>query len=438
MPWLVIAVLVGINALYVAAEFAAVAVQRSRVAQMAREGHRRAAGLLEVVDDRAALDRYIAACQIGITLSSLIVGAYGQATIAPGLGTLLESALGISERAAESAATITVLIVLTAIQVVLGELVPKSLALQFTERFALLTYLPTRFSRSLYRPFIALLNGSAMLLLKPFGVEPGGPQHVHSPREIELLLAESERAGELTPELHQRIERALRISNRSVRQLMVPRSEIVAIEASTPPDEVIRRVLDSPYSSLPVYRETLDDIVGIVRTKDLVALYALALEWPRIEDAVRRIPFVPETISADRLVRFLREQRVTKAIVVDEFGGVSGIVSIEDVLGALFGAIADELKEPEARPEVLPDGTVKLLGSVSLDEAERLMGVRWQGEAATIGGRIVEVLGRLPHEGEELDVDGVHVRVLEMTPSAVRTVAVSPVEPRAAAAGGDP
>lgn len=429
LPWLVIGSLIAINALYVAAEFSAVAVQKSQLAPLARDGDRRAAGLLAVLEDGAQLDRYIAACQIGITLSSLVVGAYGQASIALALGPWLEHAFDLGTAAAQSSAFVVVLLLLTTLQVVLGELVPKSLALQFPERAALATYLPTRWSVSLYRGFIWLLNGSGFLLLKPLGIKPGGHQHVHSPEEIRFLLAESHRGGELSPEAHRRLERGLRLSARKVRQLMTPRSQLYAIDITTPAADAMERILQSPYSRVPVYEGSLDNVVGAVNTKDVAGAYAVRGQVLSLAKLLRPIPFVPETLGAHRFVRLLQEQQSSKAIVVDEFGGVQGIISIEDVLTQLFGDIGDELKQPEPGPERLGDGTVRLPGDMALDEAALWLGVSWEGRAATVGGHVVAYLGRLPTTGECLEIDGVDIAVTEMGPTAIRWLVVRPKAP---------
>jgi CBS domain containing-hemolysin-like protein len=357
----------------------------------------------------------------------LVAGAYGQATIALELGPWLEGALGFGAAAAESSAFILVLLILTTLQVVLGELVPKSLALQFPESTALATYLPVRWSVSVYRWFIWLLNGSGFLLLKPFGVTPGGHQHVHSPEEIEILLADSHRGGTLSADEHRRLERGLHLSARTVRQMMTPRSEIYAIEASTPPAEILQRILESPYSRLPVYRGSIDHILGAVSTKDVVGLFAAGGEVPPLEQLLRPIPFVPESLRSHRFVRSLQQQRSSKAIVVDEYGGVQGIISVEDVLVELFGEIGDELKQPEPAAEPLPDGTVRLPGAMRLDEAEPWLRTRWDGPVATVGGHIVATLGRLPSEGECFEIDGVGVTVTEMSPTAVRWIVVQPL-----------
>jgi CBS domain containing-hemolysin-like protein len=343
----------------------------------------------------------------------------------------LERSFGLESLAAQSSAAILVLFVMTALQVVLGELMPKSIALQFPESTALATYRPMRWSVAAYAAFIWLLNGSAALLLRPFGVAPGAHMHVHSSQELELLFAESHRGGVLTPEMHQRLQRGLRLSRRSVRQLMVPRSQLDAIEASTPDDEIMRKVLDSAYSRLPVYQDTIDNLIGSLNTKDIVASYVGGGKLPPLKSLVRPIPFVPETLTADHLVRLLRQERTSKAIVVDEYGGVQGMISIDDLLVELFGDLGDELKASNGKAEVLPDGQVKLRGSMRPDAALEWIGQPWEGSAATLGGLIVDQLGRLPTRGERICIGSSEVTVLEVTPTSIVTIAVRPVREEA-------
>lgn len=429
IPWLVIGLLIAVNALYVAAEFAAVAVPRNQIAALAEAGRQRARGLLAVLEDGVRLDDYIAACQIGITFTSLVAGAYAQATITPVLSPLFETVFGLSPAAAFSAAAVVVLLVLTGLQVVIGELLPKSIALQFPERVALATYLPTRWSVTLYRPFIAILNGSAFLLLRPFGVEPGGHRHVHSPDEIEYLLAASRKGGYLEPEVHERLRRGLLLSSRTVRQLMVPRGEIVAIDATTPPEEIMEILLSSPYNTLPVYQGSLDRIVGSVTLKDVAVAFAQSGRIPSLIEIVRPIPFVPENLTGDRLVRFFQEQKKTKAVVVDEFGGVEGMISMQDVLAELFGELVEEEgEEGEAGEEVVPleDGSFRLPGSLALDEVENFTGVRWEGTAVTVAGHVLEALGRMPEEGETIELDGTSVTVEKVSPKTIVSLIVAP------------
>ena len=426
LSWLVVCALVSLNALYVAAEFALVAVPRRLVAERARNGSLRAQELKAILGDGASRDRSVAACQVGITVASLVVGAWGQATIGVDLATVLQQQ-GLDRPTATSAAAVTVLVGLAVVQVVFGELLPKSIALQFPLETALWMVLPLRVSRTVFLPLITVLNGSALLLLRPFGIAPGGHAHVHTSAEIELLLGESQRAGALSPEAHRQLQRGLSLSKRTARQLMVPRVDMLAVDVDTPIADVLKELLASPYSRLPVYEGTLDQILGTVSAKDITALYARQQPIPPLRQLVRPIPFVPDLLQAEKIIRVMQDEKVSKAIVVDEFGGVQGIISVEDVLGELFGDIADELKEYE-EDEVLelPDGRMKLAGSMALSDAEPFLGVRWTGEAATLGGHITGLLGRLPAAGERFMIDGVEVTIVERTPSAVKAVAVKP------------
>src|SRR5687767_4018230 len=232
--WAVIFVLILINALYVAAEFGAVGVRRSRVKRMSEDGNWLARALLPFINDPANLDRYVAVSQIGITLSSLVLGAYAQATIAVSLAPRLASWFSLEATSAASWAAIGVLVALTAVQVVLSELIPKSLALQFPTQVALATVLPMRWSLAAFRPFISLLNGSATGLLRLFGVQAGAHRHLHSPDELALLIAESRDGGMLEPDEQQRLQRALRLGRRTARDLMVPAGRLLMIDADAP------------------------------------------------------------------------------------------------------------------------------------------------------------------------------------------------------------
>jgi putative hemolysin len=424
--WLVIVVLILVNALYVAAEFAAVSARRSRIKQLATEGNRLARALLPVLEDGRRLDRYVAACQIGITLSSLILGAYGQANLAAQLRPVFERWGG--ELAAQSTATVVVLIILTGLQVVIGELVPKALALQFPTQAALYTVLPMRWSLALFTPFIAVLNGSATALLRLADVRQGGHRHIHSPEEIDLLIAESRDGGLLEPDEQRRLHDALHLSTLRAHQLMVPRTDIVAIDAGLPIDDVLRIASESQYTRLPVYRGSIDHITGLLHSKDLAGYYVQHGNPDSIEALLRPVEMVPEGMTADQLLNFLRERRTHVAIVLDEFGGVAGMVTLEDVLAEILGDVGDEFKADSLLPERLPDGRVRLAGRLRLDEAEEWIGVPWDSEEAdTVGGRVTEALGHLPLAGERTTIDGVEVEVERVARHAVLSVLARPV-----------
>jgi putative hemolysin len=354
----IVGLLILVNALYVAAEFSVVGARRSRLRRLAEDGNRLAMRVLPVVEDPRLLDRYIAVCQVGITVSSLVLGAFGQATLAPRLTPLLVSWAGMEPLAALSTASVILLLVLTASQMVLGELVPKSLALQDPTQTALYTVIPMQGSLRALRWATDLLNGSGILLLRLMRVPATTHRHVHSAEEIELLIAESRDGGLLEPVEQIRLHRALRLSLRTARELMVPRARLAVLEASTPFEEMMQIATESPYTRLPVYRETLDQVVGILHTRDVVERYVRGGTAEQVR-ALRPIIDVPETMPADRLLAHLRERRSHQAIVRDAEGKVAGLITLEDVLTELLGTVSDEFKVTARRPERPGDGRAR-------------------------------------------------------------------------------
>jgi CBS domain containing-hemolysin-like protein len=422
----IIGALILLNALYVAAEFAAVGARRSRLRRLAEDGDGLAARLLPVIDSPRELDRYIAACQVGITLSSLILGAYAQAAIAPHAVPLLQGPFDVDPDTAESTTALIVLLVLTTLQMILGELIPKSIALQDPTRSARYTVLPMQWSLRIFSWSIKLLNGSGLLILKLLGVPSTGHRHVHSPEEIALLIAESRDGGLLEPEEQVRLHRALRLGLRTAKQLMVPRARLAARDVSTPFEDVLRFVATSPYSRIPMYRGSLDRVVGILHIKDLVTDFVAGHRHASVVSLLRPIVRAAETTPADRLLAFLREYRSHQALVVDAAGSVVGLITLEDVVAELLGGIADEFKGPTLRALVLTDGRVRLPGGMRLEQAAQLLGAAWQGHAATVGAFVKAVLGRVPGSGERVSIEGVDVEVESIEGDAVASVIVGP------------
>ena len=429
---LVVAALIFVNAVYVAAEFAAVSTRRSRIRQLAEEGNRLACWLMPVLEKPASLDRYIAACQIGITVSALVLGAYAQASIAGSLAPLLVRA-GLQPPTAASTSVGVVLLLLTVAQVIFAELVPKAIALHYPTQSALYAVIPMAPSMWAYRPLITWLNGTGLVLRRLVGAPPKAHRHIHSPEEIELLIAESRDGGLLEPDEHRRLRRALRLNLRQAKQLMVPRPEISAIDIRTQLDEVIRLVAQSPYSRLPVYRDSIDNIVGMLHTKDLVRWLVSGHGGDTLEGVIRPIASVHESVTVDKVLRHLRERRTHQALVVDEFGGTSGLITLEDVLSELLGDVGDEFKAGEPVAEALADGRVRIPGQMPVEDAATYLGTKWETVAATVNGLVTEALGHLPTPGErvvlgdfEFEVEDVRRRAL--VTARVRRVKREPAE----------
>ena len=372
----IVVALIAMNALYVAAEFGAVSVRRSQVERRAEEGSRTARGLLPIVRDARLLDRYVAACQIGITLSSLLLGAYGQAVIATALTPSFARLGGMQEPAAHSVAAIVVLLALTTLQMVFGELVPKSISLQSPLRMALATYVPMRLSLKLFSWFIAVLNGSGVLILKLLGMQPSAERHVHTPDEIEALIDESSEGGALPDDTGRPLRRALALGAREIGDLMVPRDEIEAVDVKCGSAELLRMAAESPFTRIPVYAGTLDTVLGIVHARDLAACAVRGEAPPDVRPLLMPVLRAAPDDAASEILKRMREEHRQTAIVVDDAGRTTGFITADDILEDLLGGIADEFKEVEAadpgdRTEAEEAAHQRVRAAVSGGEDER-------------------------------------------------------------------
>jgi len=265
-----------------------------------------------------------------------MVGAYAQATITRDLAPIVASLLDAAPAAALSIAAVVVLVTLTAVQLILGELVPKALALQYPTETALATVLPMRWSLVVFRPIIAMLNGTALVILRLLGASAHGHQHLHSPEEIDLLIAESRDGGLLEPQEQQRLSRALHLGQRKARDLMVPCDRLTMLESGADWNTLLQTVEASPFSRIPVFKARRDAIVGVLRVKDLVDRYAA--EGPvALDRLIRPVLQIQDDLPADRVLTILRERRAHSAVIIDRQATALGLVTIQDVLGEVLG-----------------------------------------------------------------------------------------------------
>ncbi len=416
----VTALMIGLNALYVAAEFATVSARRTRLRQSAAGGDPLARMLLPIVDDPHRLDTYVAACQLGITASSLVLGYYGQAAIASAIAPLLVGLGG--DLAAQSLSTALVLVLLTVLQVVIGELVPKSVALRYPERLAVLTVLPVRWSMALFRPFIALFNGAGALILRALGVPPAtGHAHVHSPEELELLVLESAKGGLLESDERELLANAFQIGDKTAGDVMVPRTRLTAAPLGTSVADLLALCVRDGYSRIPLYRESIDQIVGVVHIRDLYRLHVAGER--EVGAALRQVPFVPEAKPAAEVWNELRAANSYVAIVFDEHGGTAGMITTEDLIEEIFGEVEDEF---DAEPLALvggEPGRVVVPGDMAVSELNARYGLRLpEGDARTVGGLVIDMLGRAPVAGDEVLVAATALRVELVAGHAVARV----------------
>lgn len=335
----VVTLLIFVNTFYVAAEFSAVSVQKGRVRKLAEEGSHFAQKLLPYVEDSRKLDQLIAASQVGITWSSLVLGAYGQAMLAVKTAPLLADA-GIQN--ALPVASLGVLIILSSAQIVLGELVPKSLGMQYPTAVGSFTIYPMIWSMKIYKWIIAFLNGSAWMMLRLFRIPMmEGYRHIHSPEEIAHMIGESREAGLLEAREHKRLVRVLELSDRIVSDLMIPLSSVRSIPLSTVPEELLWVVTESPFTRIPVYRNAPDDLIGFVHTRDVVRAHAEG-RLTSIEQVLHSGLQVRAQLSIERLLTFMREYRSHMAFVTDTTGSTFGTITLDDLLKEFFGRLPEE------------------------------------------------------------------------------------------------
>ena len=397
ITFLIILVMVGFNALYVAAEFATVGSRRSRVQESAESGSSQAKGLLAILQDHSKLDNYVAACQVGITLSSLVAGAFGQAQLTP----IFEDILG--GFGGRTLAILVVLLLITSLQVVLGELLPKTIALRYPERLATATLPPMKVSQFLLRPLVAVFNGSAFWLMGKLNlqVEKGHTQ-VHSPQELAGLYRESAEGGLIDGAEREMLAGALSVSNRVVREIMTPRRRLVMIEKDTAIDEALQTLSASPYSRFPV-TDGGEDVVGLVTLREIFTANENGTAQT-VGDVASEAMVVGEVFDVPPLLNTFSTEGVHAAIVVNEFGTISGLVTREDAIEEIFGEFNDEF-DVEPDPITINGPNASVRGDVLLKILnERFKFALPDEEIDTVGCYVWHHLGRLPVVGDEIPI----------------------------------
>ena len=434
LPVVIIAALIFFNGLFVAVEFAVVASSRARMSQLANEGSSSAAKVMRVLTDPTGQTRFIIMAQLGITLSSLGLGMYGEHTIAEWILSLLEhygveTGL-ISVAAAHSAALVLAIGVMTYLHVVLGEVMPKSLALQAPESTALRVIGPVWLIERIFSPVIFVLNVIARAITRACGVpERSAHDHMVSPQELELIVEESSEEGLIAPSEQLYIENILDMRERSVGQVMTPRTRIVGISAEETEQEILRLVCASNHSRFPIYDGDLDQIRGFFHVKDLARHLQSGSDGSPLDlhkmAQARPVMVVPETLSLDQMLGRFRAEKGALAVVIDEFGGTAGIVTFEDLLEEVVGEIQDEFDAERAPFEYVSERRLRVDGSLLLDELNQHFGIDYDDEEVdTVGGLIMAHLGRIPIVGDVVELNGVRYVVEQVAGRAVDSVLV--------------
>jgi CBS domain containing-hemolysin-like protein len=404
-----LAALVCANGLFVAAEFSIVTVRKTRVDQLIAEGHRGARSVRRAV---TAPDRYIAATQLGITMASLGLGWLAE----PALASIFEPALAFlpAQLAAATAHSIAVAIafaIITAAEIVFGELTPKWIALERPEATALWLVKPLEIFMRVMSPFIRVVHGTAQGVIRMLGFS--GADHramVHSEEELKMLVTASQEAGVLEEHEEQMLHRVFGFADLAAGQVMIPRTELVAVPAETPLAELVTRIAQGRHSRLPVYRGDLDDVVGMLHVTDV--MNAIAANATTTAGAlVREVLAVPETLTADDLLTEMRRRRAREALVIDEYGGTAGLVTFESLMERIVGEVPGE-SGALSRVATRPDGSCEVDGLALVADINEQFGLHIdEGVYTTLGGYVLGRLGRRARIGDTIEVEGRKVRV---------------------------
>jgi CBS domain containing-hemolysin-like protein len=414
--------LVAANGFFVASEFSLVAVRRSRIVALAETGNHRAKLLLELLDH---LNAYISATQLGITMASLALGWIGE----PALARLLEAPLHglVSDALRHTISFITAFTIITFLHIVLGELAPKTLALERAERVALAIAWPMRAFHQIFRWPIRLLDWAGSSTVRLLGLRHTGEiSSVYTVDELRQIIDVSHKSGTLEPDEQRLLHRVFEFTDAEVREVMMPRTRVVGLELSASRDQVVAIVLENMYSRYPVYRKSIEDIVGVVHGKDLLGRL-VAGEAFDLASIMLPPVFVPEGKKVSSLLKEMQRSRNQMAFVVDEYGGLSGLVTTEDLIEELVGEIRDEHDAGEAvHFQRLPDGSQMVDGLLSIFELADALKVKMVEDVPyeTVAGLILHELGRFPLRGESVVWHDCRLVCEEVTPTSILKVRI--------------
>jgi putative hemolysin len=411
----VILLLVLGNALFVAAEYALVTARRTRLEELAKRGNRRARTALGLLDEPV---RFISTVQVGITVFGILLGALGEPLLSDFFG----------DWVSRGVAFFLSFLILTYLSVVLGELVPKSIALQRAERMAVWLAVPLDWLGRITYPLVWVLQRSANGIARLFGVRPApAGMTMHTEEDIRLIVAQTAEIEEAEEEM---LYKVFDFADKEAHDVMVPRPEVVALSVDLPPAEALAAVIDSPYTRYPVYRGTLDDVIGILHVRDLFgALYDRGIDNVVIEHIVRPAYVVPETKDLASLLAEFRRQNQHMALVVDEYGAVQGIVTLEDLLEEIVGEIEDEYDLPDESIERIDERRIRIHGTFTIDDFNEQFGTDVpQEDYHTVAGFVFGELGRAPQPGDEVEHDGLRFGVVEVDGQRIERLEVEFVE----------
>ena len=416
--------LVALNGFFVAAEFALVKVRPTQIEPSAAEGVRRAKMVRHMIHH---LDAYLSATQLGITLASLALGWVGEPAFAGIIRPLVTPIIGDNPQLLHSITVTVSFLVITILHIVLGEQAPKTIAIRKAEGASLLVAYPLYAFYKVTYPAIWLLNHAANALLKLVGIKPAGEgEFTHDEEELRLLLSSSNGA-QLSTQKKELLDNVFELSHRMARQIMIPRQDVVYLTTTKSLAENLRLARRSGHTRFPLCEGDLDHVIGLIHIKDI---FHRDRNFRSLQEVAREISFVPETLTLDRLLKRMRTERFHLAAVIDEYGGVSGIVTLETVIEEIVGSIEDEFDVEKPELQQTGDGVYRVSGGMLVEDLEEALKVELSDrDEDTIGGVVLSELGRNPAVGDKVEVGPVTIEVLEVQHNRINTVAVTVHQP---------
>jgi CBS domain containing-hemolysin-like protein len=422
--------LVLLNGFFVAAEFAIVKVRGSQIEIKAKTGSR-VANIAKHMTSH--LDGYLAATQLGITLASLGLGWVGESVMSNMMYNLFSLlSLPISEAVATNLGHVFAFLIITVLHIVFGELAPKSIAIQRPVNTTMAIALPLQFFYIIFKPFIYVLNGFANVLLRLFGIHSSDSHDtIHSSEELQYLLDQGKESGALDKAEHELIKNVFDFNERVVKNIMVPRTKISAVSLTATQDELQDTIISEGYSRIPVYDDTIDKIVGIVHAKDILSLIVRKQEF-NLDDILRKPLFVPESKKINDLMAELKLKRIQIAIVLDEFGGTAGMVTLEDIVEELVGEIQDEYDEEKPIVDQVSDSEFIVTASATVYDVNEFLphDLPEDEDYDTVVGLVSEIFGKIPEVGEVKEFNGYNFTILKKVEQNVESVKLELILPK--------
>ena len=413
--------LIALNGFFVAAEFAMVRVRGSQIELKVKTGSKvakLARGLMQ------NLDGYLAATQLGITIASLGLGVVGQEVFTKiMLRAFTLFNVNITSEFIINTSHVVAFALITTFHIIFGELAPKSIAIQRSMRTVLAISLPLRIFFAVFKPVIWLLNNLANFVLKLIGINPVEGETSHSSEELQYLLDQGKETGALDSNEHELIQNVFDFNERVVKNIMVPRTKISGLDINTPKDELLEMIITEGYSRIPVYDDVIDKIIGVMHAKDILPLLARNEEII-LKDIIRKPYFIPETKKINDLMAELQQKRMQIAIVLDEFGGTAGMVTLEDIVEELVGDIQDEYDEEKPIVERINDREFVVNALASIYDVNSYLphDLPEDGDFDTVSGWLGHIFGKIPEVGEQKESNGYNITVLKKSDQNIESV----------------